>query len=100
MARPGRPERNTVARSFRQLKRFHCSINLNKVFGTHAALTQACDQPELALSSQRRVASSVQPGNREPWSYTLAGTNDEMMSRFGVMQRCGVRRNTQGNQQA
>jgi hypothetical protein len=51
---------------------------------------QACDQPALASSSQRRVASSVQPGNREPWSYTLAGTNDEMMSRFGVMHRCGV----------
>jgi hypothetical protein len=35
MARPGRPERNKTARSFRQLRRFHHGINSNKVFGTH-----------------------------------------------------------------
>jgi hypothetical protein len=35
MARPGRPERNRAARSFRQLGRFHHVINSNKVFGTH-----------------------------------------------------------------
>jgi transposase, IS5 family len=35
MARPGRPERNRAARSFRQLRRFHHGINSNKVFGTH-----------------------------------------------------------------
>src|SRR5450432_257438 len=35
MARPGRPERNRAARSFRQLRRFHHVINSNKVFGTH-----------------------------------------------------------------
>src|SRR5450631_4113700 len=35
MARPGRPERNRAARSFRQLRRFHHAINSNKVFGTH-----------------------------------------------------------------
>src|ERR1700738_116081 len=34
MARPGRPERNRAARSFRQLRRFHHIINSNKVFGT------------------------------------------------------------------
>src|ERR1700694_6192500 len=34
MARPGRPERNRAARSFRQLRRFHHDINSNKVFGT------------------------------------------------------------------
>jgi hypothetical protein len=37
MARPGRPERNRAARSFRQLRRFHHGINSNKVFGTHNA---------------------------------------------------------------
>src|SRR6202043_3284505 len=37
MARPGRPERNRAARSFRQLRRFHHGINSNKVFGTHTA---------------------------------------------------------------
>src|SRR2546429_6939678 len=35
MARPGRPERNRTARSFRQLRRFHHVINSDKVFGTH-----------------------------------------------------------------
>jgi len=35
MARPGRPERNRAARSFRQLRRFHHGINSDKVFGTH-----------------------------------------------------------------
>src|SRR5450631_535936 len=35
MARPGRPERNKAARSFRQLRRFHHVINWDKVFGTH-----------------------------------------------------------------
>ena len=35
MARPGRPERNRAARSFRQLRRFHHVINSEKVFGTH-----------------------------------------------------------------
>src|SRR5882757_6331090 len=38
MARPGRPERNRAARSFRQLRRFHHDINSNKVFGTHRSL--------------------------------------------------------------
>src|SRR6202171_4812253 len=36
MARPGRPERNRTARSFRQLSRFHHVINSDKVFGTHS----------------------------------------------------------------
>src|SRR6266446_5199564 len=35
MARPGWPERNRAARSFRQLRRFHHVINSDKVFGTH-----------------------------------------------------------------
>jgi hypothetical protein len=36
MARPGRPERNRGARSFRQLRRFRGGINTEKVFGTHS----------------------------------------------------------------
>ena len=36
MARPGWPERNRAARSFRQLRRFHHVINSDKVFGTHS----------------------------------------------------------------
>src|SRR5450631_315023 len=36
MARPGRPERNKAARSFRQIRRFLHVINSNKVFGTHS----------------------------------------------------------------
>jgi hypothetical protein len=35
MARPGRPERNRAARSFRQLRRFHRGFNSDNVFGTH-----------------------------------------------------------------
>src|SRR5450432_2846025 len=35
MARPGWPERNKAARSFRQLRRFLHVINPHKVFGTH-----------------------------------------------------------------
>src|SRR5450631_1534400 len=35
MASPGRPGRNTRARSFRQLRRFHHGFNSDKVFGTH-----------------------------------------------------------------
>jgi triphosphatase len=34
-ARPGRPEGNRAARSFRQLRRFDHVINSDKVFGTH-----------------------------------------------------------------
>src|ERR1700686_5104757 len=48
MARPGRPERNRAARSFRQLRRFHHAINSDKVFGTHkGALSRV---PAIAVS--------------------------------------------------
>src|ERR1700678_4404461 len=58
MARPGRPERNRAARSFRQLRRFHNGINSNKVFGTHRwalqgagleGLWASCGMPGLEL---------------------------------------------------
>ena len=38
MARPGRPERNRTARSFRQLRRFHRFINSDQVFGTQRSI--------------------------------------------------------------
>jgi hypothetical protein len=40
MARPGWPERNKAARSFRQLRRFLHVINSDKVFGTHRTFRQ------------------------------------------------------------
>src|SRR5260370_7544500 len=46
MARPGRPERNRAARSFRQLRRFHQVINSDKVFGTHSKKYWYFDTPK------------------------------------------------------
>src|SRR5258708_28942585 len=40
MARPGGPERNRVARSFRQLRRFRHVINSDRVFGIHRYLAK------------------------------------------------------------
>src|SRR6202521_4475153 len=39
MARPGWPERNRPARSFRQITRFHHVINSDKVFGAHKGMS-------------------------------------------------------------
>src|SRR3984885_14265179 len=65
MARPGRPERNRAARSFRQLRRFHHVINSNKVFGTHpkpqdlppamAHDKQSIEQPERDRRNHEKV---------------------------------------------
>jgi hypothetical protein len=52
MARPGRPERNRTARSFRQLRRFLYLINTDKVFGTHRPQKQ-----------RRRLRQNQQPRN-------------------------------------
>src|SRR5882757_10618356 len=65
MARPGRPERNRAARSFRQLRRFPHVINSDKVFGTHRGdssylYATATQQPYLRsrfLSCWRSVRS-------------------------------------------
>jgi hypothetical protein len=46
MVRPGRPERNRAARSFRQLRRFHRVINSDKVFGTHNRELATKGKPE------------------------------------------------------
>jgi hypothetical protein len=60
MARPGRPERNRAARSFRQLRRFHRGINSNKVFGTHTvkALSVADHFLETELEKLRAAVST------------------------------------------
>src|SRR6266404_4665060 len=70
MARPGRPERNRTARSFRQLRRFHHVINSDKVFGTHNQPTDA----EAAIQRQMagywaRMARTGNPngGNDPQW---------------------------------
>src|ERR1700736_3671349 len=59
MARPGRPERNRAARSFRQLRRFHHVINSDKVFGTHTYFHTGhlAEDPALQLDGavRRRV---------------------------------------------
>src|SRR4249920_190612 len=61
MARPGRPERNRAARSFRQLRRFHHVINSDKVFGTHkgrslalASILQSLAAAEIAIALHLR----------------------------------------------
>src|SRR5713226_7490135 len=71
MARPGRPERNRTARSFRQLRRFHHFINSDNVFGTHTRLsmsgfTKACvrrqrDDFRVRKSGCNRVANPRAP---------------------------------------
>src|SRR3977135_339934 len=55
MARPGRPERNRAARSFRQLSRFHHVINSDKVFGTHSYwISRGVDNREVRADRIRK----------------------------------------------
>src|ERR1017187_8788400 len=61
MARPGRPERNRAARSFRQLKRFHHVINSNKAHRAYIAV-------ELARTIQKRPALVQGAARSEPLS--------------------------------
>src|ERR1700726_1080932 len=62
MARPGRPERNRAARSFRQLRRFHHAINSDKVFGTHKGASSRV--PAIAVSlSALAVIGAVTPNS-------------------------------------
>jgi hypothetical protein len=91
MARPGRPERNRVARSFRQLRRFDHVINSDKVFGTHNGSwlnliegffskfarsvlrhIRVTSKHEL----KQRIMAGIDDVNRHPvihtWSYKLA----------------------------
>src|ERR1700681_648318 len=73
MARPGRPERNRAARSFRQLRRFHHVINSNMVFGTHrvsARLQLECfisnSSPALQFGI---VLPTIPPNGFMAWRY-------------------------------
>src|ERR1700731_4692382 len=59
MARPGRPERNRRARSFRQLRRFHHVINSDKVFGTHTDVILANTTPAVAALRHETAALPI-----------------------------------------
>src|SRR6266478_8420539 len=61
MARPGWPERNRAARSFRQLRRFHHVINSDKVFGTHNRILSFKPQLRLEWRGQDRQNETEQP---------------------------------------
>src|SRR5882762_5272672 len=74
MARPGRPERNRAARSFRQLRRFHHGINSDKVFGTHSGY----DPPRLQIAHDCPVAMVLAEG-----PVVNAGDDQRLRSRAG-----------------
>src|SRR3982751_6353098 len=57
MATPKSPERNVVARSFLQLRRFRHLINADKVFSTHSYLWPA----KIAFLSGIPFFGSVEP---------------------------------------
>src|ERR1700686_2830690 len=76
MARSRRPKRNTKARSFRQLRRFHHVINPDSVFGTH----RPYNFPRTALlwSNRHEVWAerrrpSVNPRTPRGWHWTGYG---------------------------
>src|ERR1700681_3141107 len=62
MARPGRPERNRAARSFRQLMRFHHVINSDKVFGTHRQNSMS------KLLADAETVQAAPPVQSAPWT--------------------------------
>src|SRR5882724_5667152 len=59
MARPGWPERNKAARSFRQLRRFHHVINSDKVFGTHRDWNQSRRKSSLVRNGSKKLLVRV-----------------------------------------
>src|ERR1700730_12929535 len=63
MARPGRPERNRAAQSFRQLRRFHHVINSDKVFGTHSRPTGFFSAGAVFLAASHYVHKPIVAGN-------------------------------------
>src|SRR4029077_9504903 len=70
MARPGRPERNRAARSFRQLRRFHHVINTDKVFGTHRTAnhrSQFYKDITMPFYGFNRPGATISEGIRENW---------------------------------
>src|SRR5271163_1699526 len=77
MARPGRPERNRAARSFRQLRRFHHVINSDKVFGTHrqvaAVAPNVLDRSfEASAPNRKWIADFTYVWTAEGWLYVAA----------------------------
>src|SRR5258708_36401953 len=66
MARPGRPERNRAARSFRQLRRFHHVINSDKVFGTHRQEFESLRARQIA-TTPNKTAYPVTAGKWATW---------------------------------
>ena len=64
MARPGRPERNRAARSFRQLRRFRHIINSDEVFGTHNGLLASGTRADNI--AQARVLLAVSKPEDQP----------------------------------
>jgi hypothetical protein len=51
----------------------------------------------ILLRRYGRIAVKLVPRGDD---HTLAGTNDDMMARAGMMHRCGADRRTQANQKA
>src|SRR5450755_2707703 len=78
MARPGWPERNKAARSFRQLRRFLHVINSDRVFGTHTGdyITEL-PKAEQDLEEWQAAVEAL------PLVVNLNGP--AMMARIGVM---------------
>src|SRR5713101_4865847 len=74
MARPGWPERNKAARSFRQLRRFLHVINSDKVFGTHkrATLSSICFWRRWILPCVKLLSRLFTALNLLPSTATLA----------------------------
>jgi hypothetical protein len=64
MARPGRPERNRAAQSFRQLRRFHHVINSDKVFGTHTGLLRT-EREQRARQAAEEIGFGACRGERK-----------------------------------
>src|ERR1700722_1542224 len=96
MARPGRPERNRAAQSFRQLKRFHHGINSNKVFGTHSSHNAMLS----AIAAAEQVAAALAAGRsgdelaayEENWRRSAIGKDlrrgrnvKPLLSKFGTL---------------
>ncbi len=90
MARPGWPERNKAARSFRQLRRFLHVINSDKVFGTHRTkigfLEPNIATPPLAGGVQRIAARA---GRARAFEVTTSGHwyEAEQFERWNIINR-------------
>ena len=82
MVRPRRLERNTAARSFRQLKRFRHVINSDEVFGTHNTFWNPGPAPA-------RPLEVIAPAGFESYFIELAEASDPhrgsgLATKYGV----------------